>query len=138
MAVDTAEDHTTEPVEPSAAGAGRDYARRIGRALLDLLELEVQIIILRLLAPMRDAVVRACFAAAGIVLGLAGLAFLEIAVFQAVERLIPLVWVFFVFAVAHLLLAGGAVFLAARPIQSGRSGAADMSSAPDKIGGARS
>ena len=135
MVVNTAEEHTTEPVQPSAAGVGTAYGSRILRAFLDVIELEAQIITLKLLAAMRDAAVRACLVAAGIMLAAAGLVFMEIAVFQTIERLIPTVWVFFVFAVTHLVLAGGAVYLASRPMKSGHSGIADRSNPSDKIGG---
>ena len=135
MAVDTAEDHTTESAQPPTPGAGRYYSRRILRALLDVIELEVQIITLRLLSAMRDAVIRVCMAAAAIILGLAGVVFLEIAIFRAVERLFPIVWVFLIFAVVHLVLAGGLVFMAARPMRSNDSCAADKPDAPNKIGG---
>lgn len=137
MAVDTAEDRTTESAQPPTPGAGRHYSRRILRALLDVIELEVQIITLRLASAMRDAVVRLCLALGGIVLGLTGLVFFEIAIFQAFQRLIPIIWVFVVFAAVHLLLAGILVFLAARPLASRVSGAADNSDAVSKNGGYR-
>ena len=101
MAVDTAEDRTTESAQPPTPGAGRHYSRRILRALLDVIELEVQIITLRLASAMRDAVVRLCLALGGIVLGLTGLVFFEIAIFQAFQRLIPVIWVFLIFAAVH-------------------------------------
>ncbi len=137
MVANTAQDHPPESVKPPTAGAGQAYGRRIGRALLDVIELEVQIITLRLLSAMRDAMVRACLAAAGVVLGIAGLVFLEIALFHALERSIPILWVFVIFAAAHFLLAGIAVFMAYRPIKEGRTGKSVMASAPDKHGGRR-
>ncbi len=135
MAVDTGEDRTTESAQPPTPGAGRYYSRRILRALLDVIELEVQIITLRLVSAIRDAVVRACMAVGAIILGLAGAVFLEIAIFQAVERLLPIVWVFLIFAVVHLVLAGGLVFMAARPMRSKASSTPDKPDAPTKIGG---
>lgn len=137
MAVDTAEDRTTESVQPPTPGAGRYYSRRILRALLDVIELEVQIITLRLASAMRDAVVRLCLALGGIVLALTGLVFFEIAIFQAFQRLIPVIWVFVIFAAVHLLLAGILVFMAARPLASKVSGTADNSDAVNKNGGYR-
>lgn len=134
MVAKTAENHSTEPVKPPNTGASQNYGGRIGRGLLDVIELEVQIITLRLLLAMRDAMVRACLAAAAIVLAIAGLVFLEIAVFHALERLMSVSWVFVIFAGAHFLLAGVAVFLAFRPIKAGRSGKPVMGSSPAKHG----
>jgi|GEM_PF-5778055 hypothetical protein len=135
MAVDTAEDRTTESAQPPTPGAGRYYSRRILRALLDVIELEVQIIVLRILSAMRDAAVRVCMGAAAIILGLAGVVFLEIAIFQAVEHLLPIAWVFLIFAIVHLAVAGGLAFMAARPMRSKASSTPDKSDAPNKIGG---
>jgi len=135
MAVDTAEDRTTESAQPPTPGAGRYYSRRILRALLDVIELEVQIITLRLLWVMRDAVVRVCMAAGAIILGLTGVVFLEIAIFQAVEHLLPIVWVLLIFAIVHLVLAGGLVFMATRPMRSNASSTPDKPETPNNIGG---
>jgi hypothetical protein len=115
MAVDTVEDHATDSGDPPSPGAGRYYSQRILRALLDVIELEAQIITLRLLSAMRDAVIRACLVIGGILLSLLGAVFLEIAIFQTLERFIPVVGVFLIFAVVHLLFAGILIFIAVRP-----------------------
>lgn len=137
MAVDTVEEHATDSEYPPRPGAGRYYSQRILRALLDVIELEAQIITLRLLSAMRDAVVRACLVAGGVLLSLLGAVFLEIAIFQTLERFIPVVGVFLIFAVVHLLLAGILIFIAVRPAPSNGSGTGVKSETATQNGGLR-
>ncbi len=117
MAVEPAEDRTESPAENSAPGAGRAYTRRIFRALLDVIELEAQIITLRLLAALTDVLLRTVLLAGAIAMALAGVVFLEIAIFQALDKLVPVLWVFVIFAIGHLALAGGLVLIASRPVR---------------------
>jgi hypothetical protein len=119
MAVDAAEEPSTESVQPPIPGAGGAYARRILRAVLDVIELEFQIITLRILVAMREVVVRTCLALAAVAFALAGVVFLEIAIFRALAHVVPVIWVWFIFAIGHLILAGSLVFLAARPADAG-------------------
>ncbi len=132
MAVDTTEDTVTDSAE--SPGAGREFSRRIFRAVLDVIELEVQIITLRLLVTLRDAMVRVCLAVAAVILALAGVVFLEIAIFRACEGLVPTIWVFLIFAIGHLLLAGGLVLLASRPMRTEVSNTPGKSDKPAAMG----
>ena len=135
MAENTVDESTNDSAQHSRPGAGRYYSQRILRAILDVIELEVQIMTLRLLSAMRDAVVRVCMAVGAIILALAGTVFLEIAIFRAVEELLPIDWVFLIFAIVHLVFAGGLVFLAIRPMPSEVASKSDNADATHTIGG---
>jgi hypothetical protein len=81
------------------------YGRRMVHGLIEILDLQVQIIILRLLARARDAffvlLLGFCAAAAGVV----GLVFLYIFIYRELSSVLSTLWVDLIFAGFHLLLA---------------------------------
>ncbi|MGC8625309.1 MAG: hypothetical protein ACP5I8_10020 [Phycisphaerae bacterium] len=133
MPVDSAEESTTKAAKASTSETGYNFVRRIARSILEVIELEVQIIALRLLAILRDILVQICLLFAAAALAVTGVVFLEITIFKGFQTFIPTLWVLLIFGIGHLLLAGGLVFLASRSGNSLGPGNADQSSAQEGL-----
>ena len=104
MPVDAPEQTTERSTADSPPGVGV-FIQRIVRSLFNLLELEWEIIVLRLRAAIGVAIMRVFLAAAAFALAVAGIVFLEIAVFKALAAVCPVTGVCLIFAFGHLTVA---------------------------------
>ncbi|MDA8375533.1 MAG: phage holin family protein [Planctomycetia bacterium] len=133
MPADSAEESTTQADKASTARTGHDFIRRLVRAMLEIMELEVQIMALRLLAILRDILVQMGLLCAAVVLALTGMVFLEITIFKGLQTFIPTLWVLLIFGLGHLLLAGGLVFLVSRSGNSHGAAKAEKSPSQERL-----
>src|SRR5271168_3319982 len=106
MAEDSSFDDSTVETNGSAgASPTTRFGRRVFQILLDILDLQIQIIVLRLLAYVRNIVLIVFLAGLAAAAVLLGVIFAYIAVYRALLQVLPSVWVDVIFAAFHFLLA---------------------------------
>jgi len=106
MAEDSSfDDSATETNGSAGPTPTMKFGRRIFQTFLDLMDLQVQIIVLRLLARARNILLILFLAGLAAIAFLVGVIFAYIAVYRALLKLLPGVWVDVVFAGFHFLLA---------------------------------
>ena len=106
MAEDSSfDDSTVQTNGPAGATPSTRFGRRIFQTLLDILDLQIQIIVLRLLAYIRNIVLIVFLAGLAAMAVLLGVIFAYIAIYHALLQALPSIWVDIIFAAFHLFLA---------------------------------
>ena len=111
---------TTSAAAPTdASEKNHSTGRRLFRGLLEVVELQTRIIGLKILATLQASLLRLGLLFAALAAGITGIVFLYIAIFQALEMVLPTVAIFLIFTLFHFFLAIGLVMGANRITDQG-------------------
>lgn len=101
------QEHFTQNVD--SAGKRTSTGRRLVRDMLEIVELQTRIIGLKILSAIQASLLRLGLLFLALIAALAGIVFLYIAAFQALEKVLPATIIFLLFGLIQLLLAVGLV-----------------------------